>query len=482
MRPDQRFRRASPCPVCGGHDALVRGKGKRCHGFLSSDSRYAHCTRPEHAGRLELKSGSESFSHRLDGPCDCGVTHGPLATRPRSRRDRVLHDQNFSACTWPYPCDYFDENGRMLRRVARWPNPGGMKRITQHSPDGPGNWLPRVAGVRHVVYQLPETRVAIEAGGAIHVPEGEKKVHLLLGLGFHATCNDGGAGKWRPEHTAGMHGARRVVVWADNDTVGLEHAELVAHALHEAGVPDIRVPLLAGLAEGEGIDDWLARRKGHGASEEELRIELELLINATAPWRLVAVGGPPGPVSAVTPEQDTSSRGPAPSGPFAKVYRSLWDGTLGPHRNGWNVFVFLLAHCDAAGIVELTPEAIAARSGVPLEDVADGIAVLEGPDPRSRSRVRDGRRIVRLDQDRDWGWQIVNYAKYRDMSPAQRNARFRERHRDEIRESDRERKRRVRDDVPNVSVTVPNASATKQRQKQRQKRTDKSTGRMSDGK
>lgn len=46
----QRFTRDRPCPICGGHGRLPRGQGRRCHGFPSSDGRYAHCSREERAG------------------------------------------------------------------------------------------------------------------------------------------------------------------------------------------------------------------------------------------------------------------------------------------------------------------------------------------------------------------------------------------------------------------------------------------------
>lgn len=39
--------------------------------------------------------------------------------------------------------------------------------------------------------------------------------------------------------------------------------------------------------------------------------------------------------------------------------------------------------------------------------------VLESPDDESRSPEEQGRRIVRLDEHRAWGWCVVNYCKYR---------------------------------------------------------------------
>lgn len=118
-------------------------------------------------------------------------------------------------------------------------------------------------------------------------------------------------------------------------------------------------------------------------------------------------------------------------GPFAKVYRSLWDGTLARKPEAWIVFVFLLAHCDADGVIEMTPEAIAARSGLKLASVKRGLEVLEQPDPDSRTSSEEGRRLVRLNEKRSWGWQIVNYSAYRNQTESERAAAYRQRRRAE---------------------------------------------------
>jgi hypothetical protein len=114
-------------------------------------------------------------------------------------------------------------------------------------------------------------------------------------------------------------------------------------------------------------------------------------------------------------------------GPFAKIYRSLWDGSLGQQPEAWAIFVIMLTHCDANGVVQMTPAAIAARSGFPLDFVKRGITVLEQPDPESRTPESEGKRITRLDPHRSWGWQIVNYQLYRRLDNAERVAAYRER-------------------------------------------------------
>jgi hypothetical protein len=63
----------------------------------------------------------------------------------------------------------------------------------------------------------------------------------------------------------------------------------------------------------------------------------------------------------------------------------------------------------------MTVEAFARRTNVPLEIVRTAISRLERPDPRSRTPDEDGKRLVRLDEHREWGWHLVNHAKYRGM-------------------------------------------------------------------
>ena len=61
--------------------------------------------------------------------------------------------------------------------------------------------------------------------------------------GFVATCNPGGAGKWRREYGATLKGVAVVIV-ADKDTKGREHAADVAAKLQgmAASVKVIELP------------------------------------------------------------------------------------------------------------------------------------------------------------------------------------------------------------------------------------------------
>jgi hypothetical protein len=62
IAPERRFSPLRPRPVCGGHDRLPRGNGERCYEFLAEDVVWAHCTRDEHAGGLELNPESGTYA------------------------------------------------------------------------------------------------------------------------------------------------------------------------------------------------------------------------------------------------------------------------------------------------------------------------------------------------------------------------------------------------------------------------------------
>ncbi len=131
--------------------------------------------------------------------------------------------------------DYVSEGGELLYQVVRF----SPKDFRQRRPDGAGGWEWKLAGQRRVLYRLPEVLAASAAGELVYVTEGEKDADALADLGITATCNAGGAGKWRSEYTAALAGARVVIV-ADKDEPGRKHAFAVAAAL-VGGAADISV-------------------------------------------------------------------------------------------------------------------------------------------------------------------------------------------------------------------------------------------------
>ena len=104
---------------------------------------------------------------------------------------------------------------------------------------------------------------------------------------------------------------------------------------------------------------------------------------------------------------------------YAKLFVSLYQGTLRGKAHEILVFTNLLAHSDKEGFVDIHPRAIAEEVGLTVEQVRNALAELEAPDEESRTPDEQGRRIVRLDDHRAWGWRVVNHAKYRDIKNAE---------------------------------------------------------------
>ncbi|MBW2090669.1 MAG: AAA family ATPase [Deltaproteobacteria bacterium] len=121
--------------------------------------------------------------------------------------------------------DYCDEHGNYLSSVLRFELPDGNKTFRQGVRNGKG-WIRSTKGVRRVLFSLPDVGKASE----VIVVEGEKDVETAKKMGFTATCNAMGAGKWRDEYSASLNG-KNIVLIPDNDEPGREHMKAVATSL-----------------------------------------------------------------------------------------------------------------------------------------------------------------------------------------------------------------------------------------------------------
>jgi len=136
--------------------------------------------------------------------------------------------------------DYTDEQGGMLFQVVRYE----PKDFRQRRP-GNGGWEWSLGDVRRVLYRLPDFTLPIQRGETIYIAEGEKDVHTLLMNSMHATCNPGGAGKWRTEYSEMLRGADVVIVPHNDPQAKNEAGELLFH-------PDGR-PRLPGQDHGQDV-------------------------------------------------------------------------------------------------------------------------------------------------------------------------------------------------------------------------------------
>ena len=151
---------------------------------------------------------------------------------------------------------YTDEHGTPLFYVER----RAGKRFRQYRLDAAGRKVWNLDGVRRVPYRLPELLGAVWSAETVYVCEGEKDVHGIEAAGGVATCNPGGAGKWRAEYAGHFADIAKVIVVADRDEPGRAHAVQVAGSLRSV-VAEVEV---VEAAEGKDAADHLAAGFGLG--------------------------------------------------------------------------------------------------------------------------------------------------------------------------------------------------------------------------
>lgn len=163
--------------------------------------------------------------------------------------------------------DYVGESGNLLFQTVRYE----PKDFKQRRPDGNGGWIWNLRNTRLVPYDLPKVLKA----ESVVIAEGEKDAENLKALGFAATCNPLGAGKWSSEFNRHFVG-KKIAIIPDNDEAGKRHAQLIARNLKPVA-ESIKIVELPNLGEKGDISDWLTQ----GHTKEEL---LDI-IKQTPEWK-----------------------------------------------------------------------------------------------------------------------------------------------------------------------------------------------------
>ena len=199
------------------------------------------CRCPAH----DDKNASLSIGEGRDGlllNCHAGCTFDAITVALGLKPKDLFYDSGKPAkaeklniaATYPY----HDSEGKLHFEVCRLEPKGFRQR--KPNPNQPGKWLWSVKDIENVPYRLPELIKAAKAGETIFIAEGEKDVAALVKNGFAATCNAGGAGKWRDNFAKYFEGAKAVRIIADKDAPGRKHAAAVAVTL-KGKVPSVKV-------------------------------------------------------------------------------------------------------------------------------------------------------------------------------------------------------------------------------------------------
>jgi len=135
---------------------------------------------------------------------------------------------------------------------------------------------------------------------------------------------------------------------------------------------------------------------------------------------------------------------------YTKLFNSIVTSTIWTEDDKTRiVWITMLAIADKNGEVQGSIPGLARIAGVPVDDCRVAIGKFLSPDPDSRTKDDEGRRIEEI----DGGWALLNHQKYREMAS-----------RDEQREAEAKRKARYRakqkrnelsQNVPDMSPNVP---------------------------
>jgi hypothetical protein len=163
---------------------------------------------------------------------------------------------------------YQDADGEPLYSVFRTE----PKNFRQGYRNAAGSWI----WYKHP-QQLPYRLPLIVDAKFVFVCEGEKDVNALAEWGFTATCNAGGAGKWRAEWGP-LFAGKTIIIIPDADEPGRAHARQVAEALLPHAQRVILLPLPDGTKdiydyfEGGGSEVWLCQTIDRLLTATEVRI------------------------------------------------------------------------------------------------------------------------------------------------------------------------------------------------------------------
>lgn len=114
---------------------------------------------------------------------------------------------------------------------------------------------------------------------------------------------------------------------------------------------------------------------------------------------------------------------------FAKVYEDILDSSIWFESHATRiVWITMLAMANEDGFVPAIPRAIAARAKVSQEELDEALRILQSPDPESRSKEHDGRRIEHI----QGGFLILNHGAWRRGNPHSSGAKRTRAYRDRV--------------------------------------------------
>jgi Protein of unknown function (DUF3631)/CHC2 zinc finger len=242
--------RVGACPKCGGEDRFAININKQVWNCRGCDTGGDVIALVRHLDGVDFNTACAQLTGTAPPKKTNGKANGKHADKIVTKSFEYQNADGSVA----FVVDRIQFQKADGSFVLKDGKPDKAFRQRRPDPDHPGRWINNVTGVPVVPYRLPEVLEAVGAGHPALIVEGEAKADLLASWNIAATCNAGGAKKWKPEHSEFLRGAD-VILLSDNDGVGWEHVHLVGSSL--SGIAKrIRVLPLKHAKAKDDIVDW----------------------------------------------------------------------------------------------------------------------------------------------------------------------------------------------------------------------------------
>lgn len=101
---------------------------------------------------------------------------------------------------------------------------------------------------------------------------------------------------------------------------------------------------------------------------------------------------------------------------YTPLFASITTGTLCGKWPDIGLWPIILSLADKHGVVDVTHQYISTVTGLAMPEVVACMKRFCEADYGSRSPSEAGARLILLEEHREWGWQIVNHALYREKA------------------------------------------------------------------
>lgn len=162
---------------------------------------------------------------------------------------------------------------------------------------------------------------------------------------------------------------------------------------------------------------------------------------------------------------------------YTKLFSSIVTSTVWQEPNHIRIaWVTLMALSDQDGIVEGSIPGLASIAHITISEFEEALKVFKSPDPYSRTKEHDGRRILEI----DGGFQLINHRKFREKMNFEDRREYKRRKAQEYRqknkslktnenlESDNDDRRQNVHEMSTVSTNGQNGHIQNQNQNQNQ--------------